>query len=86
MLIEGVVVGDVAEQAVGGLFEEVGLAVEGIEDVLGLVEAEEPALLGGAEAVGDRRHGLAEADGILQGFAHKGGAGGLVHHGGGYVE
>ena len=34
----------------------------------------------------DRRHGLAEADGVLQGLGHQGGAGGLVHHGGGYVE
>ena len=51
-----------------------------------MIEAEEPALLGGAEAVGDRRHGLAEADGVLQGLTHQGGAGGLVHHGSGYVE
>ncbi len=84
--LEGPGAGAVGEQAVGGLFEEVGLAVEGIEDVFGLVDAEEPALLGGAEAVGDRRHGLAEADGVLEGLAHEGGAGGLVHHGGGYIE
>jgi len=84
--LEGPGAGAVGEQAVGGFFEEVSLAVEGVEDVLGLVKAEEPALLGGAEAVGDRRHGLAEADGVLQGFTHQGWAGGLVHHRGGYVE
>ncbi len=41
---------------------------------------------GGAEAVSDRGHGLAEADGVLDGLVHEGGAGGLVHHGCGYVE
>ena len=43
--LEGPGAGAIGEEAVGGFFEEVGLAVEGIEDVLGLVEAEEPALL-----------------------------------------
>ena len=84
--LEGPGAGAVGEEAVGGLFEEVGLAVEWIEDVLGLVEAEEPALLGGAETMADGGHGLAEADGVLQGLAHERGAGGFVHHGGGYVE
>ena len=62
----------------------------GVDDDLGLVEAEEPAVavvtLRRAEAVGDGGHGLAEGDGVLDGFIHEGGAGGLVHHGGGYVE
>src|SRR6202040_1913995 len=47
--LEGPGAGAVGEQTVGGFFEEIGLAVEGIEDVLGLVETEEPALLGGSE-------------------------------------
>ncbi len=62
--LEGPGAGAVGEEAVGRFFEEVGLAVEGIEDVLGLVEAEEPALLGGAEAVADGGHGFTEADGV----------------------
>ena len=36
--------------------------------------------------MGDRGHRLAEADGVLNGLVHQRGAGGLVHHGGGYVE
>ncbi len=43
-------------------------------------------MLCGAETVGDGGHGLAEADGVLEGFVHEGGAGGLVHHGGGDVQ
>ena len=83
---EGPAGGLVGEEAVGGFFKEVGLAVEGVEDVLGLVEAEEPSLLCGAETVGDGGHGLAEGDGVLEGLGHEGWAGGFVHHGGGYVE
>ncbi len=76
------------EEAVGGFFEDVGFARRGIGDLVGLVEAEEPAfaVLSGAEAVGDRGHGFAEADGVLDGLVHQRGSGGLVHHGGGHVE
>ena len=83
---EGPAGGLVGEEAVFCFFEEVGVAVLGVEDALGLVEAEEPALLGGAEAMGDGGHGLAEGDGVLEGLGHEGWASGLVHHGGGYVE
>ena len=85
--LEGPAAGAVGEKAVGRLFEEVGLAVERVGDVLGLIEAEEPALPRPARRRWrDGGHGLAEADGVLQRLAHQRGAGGLVHHGGGDVE
>ena len=78
-----------AEERVGGFLEDEGLVGAGVDDDFRLVEAEEPAVAVGfrqAEAVGDGGHGLAEADGVLDGLVHEGGAGGLVHHGGRDVE
>ncbi len=86
--LEGPGIGVFGEERVGGFFEDVQLAVRGVNDLIGLEEAEEPAFatFGGAEAVSDGGHGLAEADGILDGVVHERGAGGLVHHGRGHVE
>ena len=87
--LEGPAGGMVHEQLVFGFFEVDALAGGGIGDLLGLVDAEEPAVAVfrcGTEAVGDGGHGLAEADGVLDGLVHECGAGGLVHHGGGDVE
>ena len=77
------------EELVFGVFKEDGFAGDGVGHALGLVDAEEPGFTVfafDAQAVGDGGHGLAEADGIADGFVHERGAGRLVHHSGGYVE
>ena len=87
--LEGPATGVGGEEIVVRGFEEMGGAVGGVGDLLGLEEAEEPAAAAvvlGAEAVGNRRHCFAEADGILNRLVHQGGASGFIHHGSSYVE